>query len=193
MTAELRGAMAVAVGVHGLLLSGGWGATSATVDVARGPVSFELELFSAADLPVPAQPVSRQERSRDEAWVHEDAARSVPAPHEPSISAMAGQGADSEAVATGSRNRPPAYPLLARLRGWEGVVLLDVDVAASGQPLRVEIARSSGFPMLDAAAKTAVAKWTLRPAKRAGQEATSRLRLPIRFRLMNRQTQEENQ
>lgn len=188
MTANLRGAMAIAVGIHGLLLCAGWSGASATVDVARGPVSFKLELFSTADLPVFAQPVSRQERPMDDAWVQQDAARS--APQHPSISAAAGQGAYSEAVATGSRNRPPVYPLLARLRGWEGVVLLDVDVEASGRPRRVEIARSSGFSMLDAAAKTAVNGWVFRPAKRAGQDVDSQLRLPIRFRLLNRQEEQ---
>lgn len=187
MTAELRGAMAIAVGVHGLLLSGGWGATSATIDVARGPVSFELELFSVADLPVPPRPVSHQEPSVDEAWVQQNVARSASTPQDPSISAMSGRGAYSAAAATGSHNYPPAYPLLARLRGWEGVVLLDVDIDADGQPLRMEIARSSGFPTLDAAANTAVARWAFRPAKQAGREVASRLRLPIRFRLMNRQ------
>lgn len=190
MTANLRSAMAIAVGVHGLLLLGGWGASSATVDVARGPVSFELELFSQADLHVPEQPMSHPEKSVDDAWVQEDAVRSATTSQEPSISTMEGHGAYSAAVATGSGNRPPAYPLMARLRGWEGVVLLDVAVDAAGQPIHVDIAKRSGFPVLDAAAKTAVHGWTFSPAKRAGHEVASQVRLPIRFRLVNRQEEE---
>jgi len=190
MTANLRSAMAIAVGAHGLLLSGGWGASSATVDVARGPVSFELELFSQADLQVPERPMSHLEKSMDDAWVQEDAVRSDTTSQEPSISTMEGHGAYSAAVATRSGNRPPAYPLMARLRGWEGIVLLDVAVDAAGQPIHVDIAKSSGFPVLDAAAKTAVHGWTFSPAKRAGHEVASHVRLPIRFRLVNRPEEE---
>ena len=44
------------------------------------------------------------------------------------------------------------YPEEADKQGQKGVVLLDIDIARDGTVLDVRIARSSGYPLLDAAA-----------------------------------------
>ncbi|MBI4230395.1 MAG: energy transducer TonB, partial [Planctomycetes bacterium] len=46
----------------------------------------------------------------------------------------------------------PAYPALAIRRGYEGAVLLRIEVLADGAVGRVEVARTSGFAVLDRAA-----------------------------------------
>ena len=56
-------------------------------------------------------------------------------------------------------NPPPAYPPLARKRGWSGTVVLVVEVGNAGQVLAVRLARSSGHAILDATAREAVVAW----------------------------------
>lgn len=80
-------------------------------------------------------------------------------------------------------NRPPKYPELARRRGQEGRTLLQVEVSASGRPLNVEIAESSGHALLDEAALEAVARWRFQPAQRSGAAVAGTVEVPILFRL----------
>ncbi len=80
-------------------------------------------------------------------------------------------------------NRPPRYPRLARRRGWEGVVLLDVAVSAEGRVGDVSVNRSSGFPVLDDEAVRAVRQWRFEPGRRQGRPAAMQVQVPIRFRL----------
>ena len=44
------------------------------------------------------------------------------------------------------------YPALARLRGWEGRVLVAFDVESDGRLQKIHVARSSGFALLDSSA-----------------------------------------
>jgi protein TonB len=79
---------------------------------------------------------------------------------------------------------PPPYPSIAQRRGWEGEVLLRVEVNASGRPESVEIARSSGHSVLDRAAMQQVLKrWRFQPALRNGQAIRAWAEVPVRFTL----------
>ncbi len=80
-------------------------------------------------------------------------------------------------------NPRPAYPMLARKRGWEGMVTLLVEVAADGHPVSVEIKRSSGHSVLDNCAVAAVRQWRFQPARRGGSAVTASVEVPIRFDL----------
>jgi protein TonB len=71
----------------------------------------------------------------------------------------------------------PSYPLAARRRGIEGEVLLHVRFDASGQPREISVMTSSGSPMLDDAARDAVARWRFRGG------AAGAIELPFAFRL----------
>ena len=82
-------------------------------------------------------------------------------------------------------NPKPVYPLLARRRGLEGVVQLEVRVAADGHPLGAQIRTSSGHEILDEAARTAVLGWRFSPAKRGGEPVEGVALVPIRFQLGN--------
>ncbi|WP_312935057.1 energy transducer TonB, partial [Pseudomonas sp.] len=62
-------------------------------------------------------------------------------------------------------NPPPDYPSLAMRRGWEGTVLLRVQVLASGAPGQIQVQNSSGRAQLDEAAVAAVKRWRFVPAK----------------------------
>lgn len=81
-------------------------------------------------------------------------------------------------------NPKPDYPRLAQRRGWEGIVVLEMDLDKNGLPQRVEIADSSGHRVLDKAAQAAVKRWRFNPATRDGKAVAARdVRVPIQFRL----------
>jgi TonB family protein len=61
-------------------------------------------------------------------------------------------------------NPKPAYPMLARRRGLEGTVRLEVRVSAEGIPTAVKVRESAGHEALDEAAMTAVWHWRFVPA-----------------------------
>ncbi len=71
-------------------------------------------------------------------------------------------------------NIPPRYPPDAARRGEEGVVVLEVAVAADGDATGVGVYVSSGFARLDRAARDAVARWRFKPKLDAGLPTSSR-------------------
>ncbi len=80
-------------------------------------------------------------------------------------------------------NSPPVYPGIAVARGWEGRVLLRLQIDAQGQVTEVTVLESSGRSILDAAAANAVKSWRAQPARRRGKAVATNVRLPIHFRL----------
>ncbi len=80
-------------------------------------------------------------------------------------------------------NSPAVYPDLARQRGWEGVVLVRIHIDAEGRVIHAEIAKSSGYEVLDAAAITTVRHWRGSPATLSGRPVATVELLPFRFRL----------
>jgi protein TonB len=82
------------------------------------------------------------------------------------------------------RNTPePEYPAAARRAHQEGVVVLAVEVDATGRPTAVSVRKSSGFPLLDEAARDGVQRWRFDPARSAGVPIASRVEVPVRFSL----------
>jgi protein TonB len=80
----------------------------------------------------------------------------------------------------------PEYPERAVREGWEGTVLLEVFIDSSGRPETVSVNRSSGFAVLDQAAREAVKNWRFHPASLGNRQITSSERVPIIFRLDDR-------
>jgi periplasmic protein TonB len=78
-------------------------------------------------------------------------------------------------------NPPPAYPGEALARGEAGTVLLRLSIGLDGRVERVEKLRSSGFPTLDDAAMSAVARWRFQPARADGRPVASQRDQPVRF------------
>jgi TonB family protein len=81
------------------------------------------------------------------------------------------------------RNPKPPYPRVARRRGYEGVVLLKVEILPNGRVGEIQVKRSSGHPMLDRSALKTVRKWRFIPAKRAGEPIRIWAEVPIKFDL----------
>jgi protein TonB len=80
-------------------------------------------------------------------------------------------------------NPRPPYPLVARRMGYQGKVVLNVEVLAEGRAGEVKLQTSSGFDILDRAALQTVKTWKFSPATRFGQPVTQWFLVPIKFSL----------
>jgi TonB family protein len=82
-------------------------------------------------------------------------------------------------------NIPPAYPEIARVHGYEGVVLIAAEILPTGCVGSVKIRKSSGYAILDQSALEAVKPWKFEPAKKSGRPFTLWVEVPIKFVLYN--------
>ena len=80
-------------------------------------------------------------------------------------------------------NAPPAYPGLARKRGQDGTVILQVLVNEEGRVDDLEIEISSNFRLLDRAAVSTVRKWSFEPGRRNNERIPMWVRVPVTFKL----------
>ena len=99
------------------------------------------------------------------------------------ISVNSSIGDVSLAVPRYRENTHPVYPSIARMRGYEGIVLLSVEIFANGRVGRLNIKKSSGYAVLDRSALEAVRTWKFEPAKKADIPLTVTVDIPIRFSL----------
>lgn len=84
-------------------------------------------------------------------------------------------------------SRPsPRYPAEALRNNETGTVVLRITVDERGEPVNVEVARSSRSRALDRAAAQAARRWTFRPAQQNGRAVTGTLEVPISFTLEGR-------
>lgn len=80
-------------------------------------------------------------------------------------------------------NPKPAYPPEARERGYQGDVLLKVEVLPNGRVGDVKVEKSSGYEVLDQSALTTVKKWRFIPARKEGVAILCWVNIPIKFQL----------
>jgi protein TonB len=80
-------------------------------------------------------------------------------------------------------NPKPGYPASAKRMGMEGTVMLKVLVSREGGALKIEIARSSGYDILDKAASEAVRGWRFVPARQGDTPIEEWVQVPVAFRL----------
>ncbi|HVC63377.1 MAG TPA: TonB family protein [Acetobacteraceae bacterium] len=76
-------------------------------------------------------------------------------------------------------NRKPSYPMTAALEGEQGAVVLVIHVSREGLVSGVDVVRSSGFAVLDRAARDAVLTWHFLPSVKNGQPVPAEV--PMRF------------
>ena len=116
----------------------------------------------------------------------------TPAARQPAVTTSASASASRAApklqrgLRTGpsfANNAPPRYPEVARQKRWEGQVLLRLFISAEGSVTKVEVVRSSGHELLDAAAASAVRTWRGTPATLDGEPIATEEVLPVRFRM----------
>ncbi|BAI95867.1 hypothetical protein Sj15T_02040 [Sphingobium sp. TA15] len=90
-----------------------------------------------------------------------------PAPPAASMGSSVVQGGDLGAQMIAGK--PPRYPVESRRKREQGTVVLALTLGLDGAVESLSIARSSGFPRLDNAARDAVRGWRWRPVMRDGQ------------------------
>ena len=98
-----------------------------------------------------------------------------------------GSGSPVETPMAYGTNPPPPYPTTARRRGWEGEVLLLVDVTSLGEVCKVTVSRSSGYQILDRAALNAIYRWQFQAAQKNGRAVAGQVMVPIRFSIKDAQ------
>ncbi|MBW4090763.1 MAG: energy transducer TonB [Proteobacteria bacterium] len=107
---------------------------------------------------------------------------------------LGGTNSETNAIVRGSaivpakpdarfRNREPIYPDAAARRGEQGAVVLLIHVAPDGRASGVDVLHSSGFRLLDRAAKDAVASWHFLPAISNGVAVAASMPLRVVFSL----------
>jgi len=177
MTAELKWAIGLSVGVHTALLTGLPIASRVAFDVERAPTSLELVVVAPpkSALPEPSPPAPEP---------------SVAVPEEPdpapqTFIAPEQRGVLTDVLPQYLRNPAPVYPRLARERGEEGTVVLDVEVLPSGRCGTLRVLESSGHALLDEAAARAVRQWQFKPATRWGRAIAVWVEIPVTFRLID--------
>jgi periplasmic protein TonB len=89
----------------------------------------------------------------------------------------------TEAIPLYRDNPPPAYPVLARKRGYEGTVILEAFVNTNGRVTDLKIHQSSGYAVLDEAALATVKDWHFQPGKKGETPVEMWVRVPIHFQL----------
>lgn len=153
---------------------------------------------------IAAHPIRNSDTSRvlqradDEVNVIQTPANNHPSPADTDRGAefagLIGQGGNGTAVFGKTEmlayplykeNSPPEYPAIARLRGYEGEVVLCVEILPNGRVGAVKIKKSSGYAILDQSALEAVRPWKFEPAKKSGAPVKVWVDLPIKFVLQN--------
>jgi len=82
-----------------------------------------------------------------------------------------------------AENPKPLYPQEARKKGYQGEVMLKVEVLANGQVGQIEVKKSSGYELLDRSASATVKQWKFIPAKKGKGEIPFWVNIPIKFQL----------
>ncbi|MCJ7546099.1 MAG: energy transducer TonB [Deltaproteobacteria bacterium] len=83
-----------------------------------------------------------------------------------------------------AQNPKPVYPQEAREKGYQGKVLLRVEVLANGRVGQVALKKSSGCEVLDRSALAAVKEWRFIPARKGEVAVPVLVIIPIKFQLL---------
>lgn len=82
-----------------------------------------------------------------------------------------------------AENPKPIYPREAQEKGYQGEVLLRVEVLSNGRVGQIEVKKSSGHVVLDQCALVTVKKWRFIPASKGGVAIPFEVNIPIKFEL----------
>lgn len=82
-----------------------------------------------------------------------------------------------------AENPRPVYPQEARRKGYEGEVILRVEILTDGRVGGIEVKHSSGYEILDQSALKAVKQWRFIPARKGEKAISQWVNIPIKFQL----------
>lgn len=109
--------------------------------------------------------------------------KSAPSPESSQLSSSASQ-IDKPRYILGSKANPkPDYPMLARKKGWQGDVILGVQVAADGTIEHLTFVKSTDYGVLNYAAYETVRNhWRFDPLNEEKETLSAYIEVPISFR-----------
>ncbi|WP_028693276.1 energy transducer TonB [Pseudomonas cremoricolorata] len=149
-------------------------------ELAAKPAPKPVPKPKPKPLPKPvAKPVPKPQPQPEPVQAPPPAAAAAPAPPAPKPAPVTPPSANAAYL----KNPAPEYPQLAQRRGWEGTVLLRVEVLPSGKPGQIQLQKTSGRDALDAAAIAAVKRWSFVPAKQGDVAQAGWVSVPIDFKL----------
>lgn len=88
-----------------------------------------------------------------------------------------------EAIPLYKVNPPPEYPRIARKRGYQGTVVLEVLVDQNGRVGDLRLFTSSGYSILDRKAMASVKWWLFEPGMKGDKKLDMWVRVPVSFQL----------
>jgi protein TonB len=118
-----------------------------------------------------------------------------PLPHVPALAADGGPEAGEKVASIQAskeirkatpayrKNPRPEYPNIAKRRGHEGTVLLEVLVNSAGNVDDLRVLKSSGYQVLDRSAMKSVKDWLFEPGSIGDRKVDMWVRIPVRFEL----------
>jgi TonB family protein len=80
-------------------------------------------------------------------------------------------------------NPKPVYPQEARKKGYEGEVILRVEVLQNGRVGQIDVKKSSGYELLDRSALATVKQWKFVPAQKGEKSIPLWVNIPVKFQL----------
>ena len=185
-------ALVLSASIHGFLIgASGWISSMPHASVIRAPSSLEITVIHQPVVSVLEEEIVSQEimdsEALDEVAFSDQVRGSVPEKNiRLAMASRESRGALTKAEPLLAMNPAPPYPRIARQRGWEGIVRLEVFVGKDGVPDPVGIQESSGHGVLDRAALQTVKKWKFSPARSGSIRFSSRITIPIQFTLIKK-------
>ncbi len=76
-----------------------------------------------------------------------------------------------------------AYPRWAIRQGWEGNLILAVEILTDGSVGRLQVMKSTGYKLLDKTASKAIQHWKFHPATKDGKPVLTCIQIPVDFKL----------
>jgi protein TonB len=149
------------------------------------PPAVHKPIAKPAPLPVPEPEPITAEPERD-LWpsaTQPETAQQDPDSEVPPDPRTPANATVVEAIPRYSQNAPPSYPAIARKRGYEGTVVLEVLVRPDGRVGDLRIITSSGHKTLDKSAMKTVKRWQFEPGRRGDETVAMWVRVPVDFRL----------
>lgn len=190
-TREVRRDKAVVVGLvvllHALVFAAYWLQPEAPA-VMVNEMSVSFASMQAAQTSMAPQPKPQPKPREPEPAPSTEPAPPQAAPATPQADAAPAAApvaldAEPDYRADYLNNPRPPYPMVARRMGYQGRVVLNVEVLAEGRAGQVLLHKSCGYDMLDNAAIQTVKSWRFTPARRLGQPVTQWFLVPIKFSL----------
>lgn len=84
-----------------------------------------------------------------------------------------------------STPRAISYPRWAVRQGWQGELILALEILSEGSVGRFSVMKSTGHKLLDQAAIQGVKGWKFSPAIKDGKPLTTCIQIPILFQLQS--------